>query len=195
MNPVSFFLLFISLALGGATAADAKTLFARPIGSYAGIYQFYDHAGKDWGCGTKRYSGHRGTDFTGNGTTVKNAAKGDLYYRYDGCSDSGYIGSTCGSGYGNHARVKHADGRVTIYAHMRKGSVRGTTSGLSCGTSVGYAGQSGSASAPHLHFELWSNTSASSRLDPYYGACDTGASTDWVAQSAYSNGNVSTTCQ
>jgi murein DD-endopeptidase MepM/ murein hydrolase activator NlpD len=48
------------------TAAASKVYFRLPLKSYRGVYQFYDHAGKDWGCGKKTYSGHRGTDFIAN---------------------------------------------------------------------------------------------------------------------------------
>jgi murein DD-endopeptidase MepM/ murein hydrolase activator NlpD len=180
--------------LEGPSAVTAKVLFRRPLGTYLGVYQYYDHAGKDWGCGSRRYSGHRGTDYKATtGSPVYAGAAGSLYYKYNGCANTGYFGSTCGGGYGNHARIKHADGRVSIYAHMKKDTIIAYQS-VACGRQIGYSASSGSSSTPHLHFEVWSNTSASVRIDPYYGSCDSAGTTDWVSQFAYPNGNVSASC-
>ncbi|MDQ3802259.1 MAG: M23 family metallopeptidase [Acidobacteriota bacterium] len=173
----------------------AKVLFQRPLPTYTGIYQFYDHSGRDWGCGGIRYAGHRGTDFkAATGTPIYVAAQGSLYYRYDGCADTGYFGSQCGGGFGNHARIEHSDGRVTIYAHMKRGTVI-NYAGVSCGRYIGSTASSGSSSAPHLHFELRSSRdSTATRIDPYYGSCDTGNSTDWISQSSYPSGNARHSC-
>lgn len=88
------------------TPQAGKVLFQRPISQYKGVYKYYDHGGRDWGCGTITYSGHQGTDFKADvGTQVYAAADGTVYQRYDGCANSGYIGSSCGGGFGNHVRV------------------------------------------------------------------------------------------
>ena len=176
------------------TPVAAKDLFRRPLPTYLGVYKFYDHAGKDWGCGGTRYAGHRGTDFKANmGTSIQAGSGGSLYYRYDGCSSTGFFGSTCGNGFGNHAKIRHVDGRVTIYAHMQSGTVIWPSS-VMCGATIGKSGSSGSSSTPHLHFELWSDTAASARLDPYKGACDSVQTTDWRTQGTYPSGDVGTSC-
>jgi len=56
-------------------------------------------------------------------------------------------------GYGNLVLLRHADGYVTAYAHARslvvaKGDV------VSQGQVIGYAGDTGGASEPQLHFEI-----------------------------------------
>lgn len=60
--------------------------------------------------------------------------------------------------YGNHIRIKHANGYQTTYSHMRS-----FASGLKEGAKVrqgqviGYLGSTGLSSGPHLHFEVLVN--------------------------------------
>ncbi len=179
-----------------AHAAHAGTLFRLPFSSNPGYISWYDHnsasgAMTRYDCGTGyNYDGHNGTDFASNmGTTVLAGASGSLYYRLDGCSDSG-ADQTCGGSYGNHVRISHpSDGKVSIYAHLKNGTVVWTQSIL-CGGSVGQSGNSGHSTGPHMHFELWQNVNIGSRIDFYGGTC--GGSSYWVNQN---NGWPTTTCQ
>ena len=115
-------------------AAGAVPLSA-PFGSsdYGNFYPtaYYDHYGVDWNCGSIRYSGHRGSDFgVGSwpgmdaGRDIAAAADGTVIGtndgEYDRCSSGACSG---GSGYGNYVAVRHSDGMVTYYAHMKKWSV------------------------------------------------------------------------
>jgi murein DD-endopeptidase MepM/ murein hydrolase activator NlpD len=169
---------------------SGKVLFQRPVSPYKGVYQYYSHAGRDWGCGTITYTGHEGTDFKADtGTQVYASAAGTVYQRYDGCANSGYLGSTCGSGYGNHVRVEHSDGRISIYGHMMSGTPIGYV-GVVRGQYVGTSASSGSSNAPHVHFEPRISRIGAA-VDPYYGSCDTSGTSDWIGQSAYPNGDVS----
>lgn len=90
---------------------------------------------------------HSGTDFAGTfGTPIYAAGDGTIQMM-------GY-----GNGYGRHVRIRHAHGFVTLYAHMS-----GFVSTLEAGDSVhqgdliGYVGASGSATGPHLHYEVRRN--------------------------------------
>jgi murein DD-endopeptidase MepM/ murein hydrolase activator NlpD len=58
-------------------------------------------------------------------------------------------------GYGNMVEVRHNNGFVSRYAHLRS-FARGVRSGSQVrqGETVGYVGMTGLATAPHLHFEL-----------------------------------------
>ena len=59
------------------------------------------------------------------------------------------------SGYGRRVEIQHANGYVTTYNHM-SGFGRGIAAGVRVtqGEIVGYLGQSGLATGPHLHYEV-----------------------------------------
>ncbi len=59
------------------------------------------------------------------------------------------------SGYGRRVEIQHANGYVTTYNHM-SGFGRGITEGVRVtqGQVVGYLGQTGLATGPHLHYEV-----------------------------------------
>lgn len=184
---------------------EAVTLHRWPLDYYASpaYSRWFDH--DDTVGYTLRYDGstnnlgedqHHGTDILGNvsPTYIRAGAIGNLYYRVDSCSNNGSIGDTCGGGYGNHVRIEHPDGKVTIYAHMLQG-VAGLQS-ISCGGIVGSMGNSGDSSGTHLHLEMWSSTSIGTRMDHFGGPGNSYNASYWVSQ----NGTTvpvypSTTCQ
>ena len=56
-------------------------------------------------------------------------------------------------GYGNAVEVDHGNGVSTLYAHARELSVQpGDT--IEEGQALGFVGQTGKATGPHLHFEV-----------------------------------------
>ena len=59
------------------------------------------------------------------------------------------------SSYGNHIEIEHANGYVTTYSHM-SGFARGIVDGMHVrqGQVIGYLGQTGLATGPHLHYEV-----------------------------------------
>ncbi len=62
------------------------------------------------------------------------------------------------SGYGRRIEIEHANGYVTTYNHM-SGFARGSTEGARVrqGQVIGYLGQTGLATGPHLHYEVLVN--------------------------------------
>lgn len=73
--------------------------------------------------------------------------------------------STYGSSYGNYVAIAHGDGSRTMYAHMSSRAVSvGTT--VSQGQVIGYVGSTGNSTGNHLHLELWTSSSSSSRVNP-----------------------------
>ena len=64
----------------------------------------------------------------------------------------------CHWSYGNCLLINHNNGYYTLYAHMSriKGGIRPGVN-VSRGQVIAYVGQTGSASGPHLHFEVYMN--------------------------------------
>ena len=87
---------------------------------------------------------HKGTDYAANsGTPVRAIGDGIVIF-------AGKKG-----GYGNAIDIRHPNGYVTRYGHMR-GFAKGIHSGtrVSIGQTIGYVGMTGLATGPHLHFEV-----------------------------------------
>jgi murein DD-endopeptidase MepM/ murein hydrolase activator NlpD len=87
---------------------------------------------------------HRGVDFAANaGTEIQATADGVVTERrFD-------------SSYGNTILIRHPNGYQTRYAHMRafrNGIVVGSR--VHQGDVIGYVGQTGLATGPHLHYEM-----------------------------------------
>jgi murein DD-endopeptidase MepM/ murein hydrolase activator NlpD len=86
---------------------------------------------------------HKGTDYSAaSGTPVR--AVGDAVVSFEGRK----------GGYGNVMELRHANGMVSRYGHLRgfaKGMHKGSR--VSMGQTIAYVGATGLATAPHLHFE------------------------------------------
>lgn len=90
---------------------------------------------------------HNGVDFASPpGTPVRAAGDGVVSW-------AGRNGE-----YGNHVAINHGDGMVTTYSHLR-GIAAGLRAGerVRQGQVVGFVGQTGLATGPHLHFALFHN--------------------------------------
>ena len=97
---------------------------------------------------------HRGADITAPGGTPIMAARSGVV-----------LVSTYGSSYGNYVTIAHSDGTRSLYAHMSSRAISpGST--VSAGQVIGYVGSTGSATGNHLHFEIWTNSSSSSCVNP-----------------------------
>jgi murein DD-endopeptidase MepM/ murein hydrolase activator NlpD len=91
-----------------------------------------------------RWKMHKGTDYAASsGTPVR--AIGDGIVVFAGAK----------SGYGNTLEIRHRNGYVSRYGHLR-GFARGVRKGtsVSIGKTVAYVGMTGMATGPHLHFEV-----------------------------------------
>ncbi len=187
-------------ALVVATAErDAGAVkFRRPFDVAIGVNYGYDNNGgaagcTDYGCGSVCYDTHSGTDFPlGIGTTVRAGAVGTVVATYNGCSDWGSYGNSCGGYCGNHVTINHADGTQTIYCHMKLNTIAvGVGQSVSCGQYLGQSASSGSSTGPHLHFGL--RVGGVSR-DPFAGSCSH-AGSYWVSQGSYPHPMPSTQCE
>ena len=90
---------------------------------------------------------HKGTDYAASmGTPVRSVGDGVVVF-------AGRKG-----GYGNVIDIRHRNGYVSRYGHLRnfaKGIHRG--SHVTIGSTIGAVGKSGLATGPHLHFEILVN--------------------------------------
>lgn len=87
---------------------------------------------------------HKGTDYAAaSGTPVRSIGNGIVIF-------AGTRG-----GYGNSIDIRHPNGFVTRYGHMR-GFASGIRAGsrVAMGQTIGYVGMTGLATGPHLHFEV-----------------------------------------
>lgn len=87
---------------------------------------------------------HEGTDYAADRGTPVMAAGDGVVLR------AGWSG-----GYGNMVEVRHVNGIVTRYGHLR-GFARGIRSGarVTQGQVIAYVGSTGLSSGPHLHYEF-----------------------------------------
>jgi murein DD-endopeptidase MepM/ murein hydrolase activator NlpD len=92
----------------------------------------------------KKWKAHLGVDYAARrGTPVVAAGSGRVIHA-----------SRLGS-YGNLVKIRHDDGYETRYAHLksfRRGIKRGKY--VKKGHTIGYVGNTGRSTGPHLHFEL-----------------------------------------
>jgi len=88
-----------------------------------------------------RWRMHEGVDLKAPlGTPVKAVASGKVIYR-------GWFG-----GYGKTVKIKHRGGYITLYAHLRRWSHIRKGSYVRAGQVIGYLGNTGLSTGPHLHF-------------------------------------------
>lgn len=92
----------------------------------------------------RTWRAHQGVDYAApSGTRVR--ATGDGVVEFAGRS----------GGYGNVVVLRHGGGQETVYAHL-SGFARGVKKGarIAQGETIGFVGQTGWATGPHLHYEF-----------------------------------------
>ncbi|WP_340117975.1 M23 family metallopeptidase [Pelagibius sp. 7325] len=182
------------------------------MGSVCSIQNYIDHdPGPGWldhTCGSLSYDGHRGIDFRvptqidmRRGVAVIAAADGEVVIAKDGqpdllMADTG-PGKTREERNGNWVAIRHGDGWVTTYAHLRQGSVAVSQGQrVARGQKLGLIGLSGNSDFPHVHFAV---THEHRLLDPFTGqepaaACGGAEQSLWSpaaqAQLAYRSGGL-----
>lgn len=72
----------------------------------------------------------------------------------------------------NAVYIRHEDGSVAWYGHMKRGSTttKAFFDSVSAGEYLGVVGSSGNSTGPHLHFEL--HDDSGNLIDPYAGNCN-----------------------
>lgn len=87
------------------------------------------------------------------GTPVLAARAGRVVSVRDGHRDSGRRKVRYDEA--NAVEVRHADGTVAVYAHLRKGIPVQVGDSVAAGERIGFSGDSGYSTGPHLHFMVW----------------------------------------
>lgn len=92
---------------------------------------------------------HNGTDFrAAPGTVVRSVSSGTI-------TATGDTDKVCpGASYGRWVLVKHHNGLSTLYGHLELIKVRAGQS-VDAGDTVGYSGNTGYSTGPHLHFTVY----------------------------------------
>ncbi len=111
-----------------------------------------------------RNTGIAGASTNHKGVDLKAGYGANIY-----AADSGTVlVSALSSSYGNYITISHGNGYTTLYGHMSKRLVKAGDT-VKQGQVIGYAGATGIANGPHLHFEIWEN---GNRVNPlkYFSA-------------------------
>lgn len=177
---------------------------------YYGISNFVDQdtafPGKvlDYNCGTRSYDqssgyNHQGTDiFTwpfprhkqaNDLVQVIAAQEGIVIGKVDGNPDNSC--ALCSSCNWNAIYIRHPDGSVAWYGHLKLNSLTYKNLGdnVAKGEYLGVVGSSGNSTGPHLHFEVYKNSTytLANRIDPFAGPCNrlNGTTSWWAVQKPY----------
>ena len=98
---------------------------------------------KRWHPILRKYRAHHGIDYAGPvGTPIRAALGGKVIFM-------GRKG-----GYGNTIIIRHKGGYKTLYAHLSRFNNRIRKVRVKKGTVIGYMGNTGRSTGPHLHFGL-----------------------------------------
>ncbi len=153
----------------------------------------------DYNCGTRTYDrdngyNHSGTDMRlwpfswykmeNDQVKVVAAASGIIVFKKDGNFDRSC--SFNSGGLGNTIYIRHADGSVAWYGHLKNGSLTSKSVGetVETGEYLGLVGSSGNSLKPHLHFEV--RDASNSLIDPYDGDCNgLNSQSWWIDQRPY----------
>lgn len=192
-------LVFFACLFSVAVVARAEVKFRVPLdmspdkcGSGCGVSAYYDtdRGGgvRDYACGGATYQNHDAVDIAiggfgamDAGRPVVAAAAGTVIEAHDGEFDRCTTGN-CGQA--NYVKLRHADGRVTYYWHLKKWSVRVSVGQeVACGQPLGLVGSSGLSTGPHVHFAVVDPVYG--KDDPYKGQGCGGPLSWWVEQRGY----------
>lgn len=160
---------------------------AAGLPDYAGfrVSAFADHnlasgAVLDYNGGTRTYDGHHGTDYAlypfnwnkvdAGEVLVIAAAAGTIVAKANVDPTDHNCGSSSSDPW-NYVALEHADGRMTIYGHLRYNSLtsKGLGETVAEGEVLATVASSGNSSGPHLHFEVRAASFSPEWIDPYAG--------------------------
>ncbi|QDO92738.1 M23 family metallopeptidase [Formosa sediminum] len=108
---------------------------------------------------TKARKFHYGMDFTAPRGTPVYATGDGIVTRADNHS----------TGYGNHIRIDHGYGYISLYAHLYKYNVKKNQK-VERGDLIGFVGSTGRSEGPHLHYEIFKDGERINPTNFYYGS-------------------------
>jgi murein DD-endopeptidase MepM/ murein hydrolase activator NlpD len=162
------------------------------------VDQNSDNEVMDYNCGLRTYDGHNGVDYftwpfqwylvENDLVHIVAAADGIIIGKEDG--NSSYSCDWNGNQNWNAVYLRHNDGSVTWYGHMKKNSLTGKAIGsqVKQGEYLGVVGSSGRSSGPHLHFEVYKSQPFTrfNLIEPHSGSCNTlNNDSWWESQESY----------
>ena len=142
----------------GTVITQSKEGFVMPINTFSKI------TGETTGyCGSGKP--HTGIDFAApTGTPIYAAHDGVIVKTYDnGTNCYGSCNSTQAVGIG--FRIDNQDGTISMYMHMSKRENLSKGTSVKAGQLLGYVGNTGSSTGPHLHYGM-SNSTNGAVLNP-----------------------------
>lgn len=118
-------------------------------------------------CGFGEYAGHKGLDLGWSNNEEENKiyanCKGTVIMVQDGLNKM----SLSAGSWGNYVTVKHLNGMISRYCHLKKGTIQVKVGQVvDENTYLGLMGDSGSTQGRHLHFEVQTNDDRNSRINP-----------------------------
>lgn len=171
------FLLLIASAHAPGIAAAGSISLRPPFNGTYRLTSFFDHYYPNYtadpdgritiytgenvaDCSPHCYRGHNGYDWSMvTGTQVLAAADGIVEFTGD-----------TGDGYGNKVVIDHQSGYRTMYGHFRNTNPFNVTPGqrVRSGDVIGWSGDTGTSSGPHLHFSVYRGAFHSNNVtDPF----------------------------
>jgi murein DD-endopeptidase MepM/ murein hydrolase activator NlpD len=132
------------LATGGASGNGSTINVATPLGASFGLEPY---------AGMKKAVGPRGTPalFMHEGIDLVAPAGTPVYAAADGV----VVGAAPNGRYGNWIRIEHSAKLATVYGHLLAFAPGiGPGESVVRGELIGFVGNTGRSTAPHLHFEL-----------------------------------------
>ena len=143
----------VAVSMLGPGLLDTEPAAAATV-TWGHPFAYRQRAGSRFGM--RRGRMHQGQDYAAAiGTPVHAVADGVVTSR-------GVLGTN--GAYGNAVFVTHAEGWSSRYAHLRAPSTLTIGERITRGRLIGFVGNTGRSTGPHLHLELRKNGSA---VDPY----------------------------
>ncbi len=160
---------------------------------------------QDYNCGSRTYDGHNGVDYftwpfqwylvENDLIHVVAAADGVIIGKEDGYSS--YSCDWNGNQNWNAIYLRHSDGSVSWYGHMKENSLtsKNIGSAVTQGEYLGIVGSSGRSSGPHLHFEVYKKQpyTRTNLIEPHSGSCN-GLNNEswWESEEVYQKPTINT---